>query len=268
MKKNLLGLPITIEKYEGIVERICCFAKRRQSSYCCVANVHMLIEAQRSRSLHTAITNADVVTADGMPLVKSLKLLYGITQDRIAGMDLLPDLLRQCNEMKIAVYFYGSTPAIIQKTNETVKNCYPGIIIAGSYSPPFRDLTKEEENEVINNINESKAQLIFVALGCPKQEKWMAAMKGRLQASMIGIGGALPVFLGVQKRAPKWMQKNCLEWLFRFKEEPRRLFKRYAITNSVFIFLLIKNWILLKFNPKARRQLDSQSNNEADRLFI
>jgi N-acetylglucosaminyldiphosphoundecaprenol N-acetyl-beta-D-mannosaminyltransferase len=136
--------------------------------------------------------------------------------------------------------------------NQTLKafceNHYPVLKLVGLYSPPFRALTKEEE--VILNINASGAGFVFVALGCPKQEKWMAAMKGRINACMVGIGGALPVMIGMQKRAPVWMQKASLEWLYRLIQEPQRLFKRYAVTNTMFIVLLFTQWLKLKFSKK------------------
>ena len=135
---------------------------------------------------------------------------------------------------------------MLAKTHDSLKQKYPHLSIAGFYSPPFRQLTNIEEEEICNKINSSNPNLIFVVLGCPKQERWMASMKGKLNAVMIGIGGALPVFVGMQKRAPKWMQDYGLEWLFRFIQEPKRLWKRYMVTNSLFLYLIIK----AKFNIK------------------
>jgi N-acetylglucosaminyldiphosphoundecaprenol N-acetyl-beta-D-mannosaminyltransferase len=114
------------------------------------------------------------------------------------------------------------------------------------YSPPFRKLTKAEDEEVVKKINSSGAALVYVVLGCPKQEKWMASMKGRIHAEMVGIGGALHVMIGLQKRAPMWMQKAGLEWFFRFSQEPKRLFKRYAVTNTRFLIMLTKELLKRK----------------------
>jgi N-acetylglucosaminyldiphosphoundecaprenol N-acetyl-beta-D-mannosaminyltransferase len=127
---------------------------------------------------------------------------------------------------------------------------YPNLHIRGLYSPPFRALTPEEEERTIERINSSGAKLLFVVLGCPKQEQWMASMAGRINAVMIGIGGALPVLIGMQKRAPKWMQRAGLEWLFRLLQEPRRLFKRYFVTNSVFLYLLSRELVTRTFTKK------------------
>ena len=259
MKKKLLSLFVTTGSYQQFVDRIYKLAARKKSSYVCVANVHMLIEAHKDAAFAKAVNNADIVTPDGMPLAKSFKLLYGIKQPRVAGMDLLPDLLTGAVENKLPVYFYGSTDNVLLKTIEFTKNNYPELNVAGIYSPPFRALTTGEEEEIVQKINNTGAKIVFVALGCPKQENWMASMKGRINACMIGIGGALPVVVGMQKRAPMWMQKLCLEWLFRLMQEPQRLFKRYAVTNMSFLYLLLKSWVGAKLKLKsyvARQEAD------------
>jgi N-acetylglucosaminyldiphosphoundecaprenol N-acetyl-beta-D-mannosaminyltransferase len=148
--------------------------------------------------------------------------------------------------MQLGVYFYGGTPELQTSTEDFVSRQYPNIKNKHFESPPFRALTEQEEIECINRINASGAHLVFVALGCPKQEKWMAHMKGKINACMVGIGGALPVLVGMQKRAPKFMQKYGLEWLYRLVQEPRRLFKRYLYTNSLFVLLLLKQFFAVK----------------------
>jgi N-acetylglucosaminyldiphosphoundecaprenol N-acetyl-beta-D-mannosaminyltransferase len=203
----------------------------------------MNIEAHWDTKFASMVNGADLVTPDGMPLAKAMKLLYGIKQERVAGMDLLPDLLLKAQEEQLGVFFYGGTDEMLQHTKEYILKLYPQLSKHEYLSPPFRLLTEEEEAGIIAKINNSGAHLVFVALGCPKQEKWMASMKGKINSCMIGIGGALPVMIGMQKRAPKWMQKMSLEWVFRLYQEPKRLFKRYLITNSLFIILLIKDLI-------------------------
>lgn len=200
----------------------------------------MCIEAHDNKDFADVVNNADLVTPDGMPLAKAMKWLYGIEQERVAGMDLLPDLLREAEENNLNVYFYGGSEQMQEQAKKFVKAQYPALNAVGFHSPPFRPLTAQEEEDVVKSINASDAHLVFVALGCPKQEKWMAAMKGRVQACMVGIGGALPVLIGEQKRAPVWMQRSSLEWLYRLSQEPQRLFKRYAYTNTKFIYLLLK----------------------------
>ena len=239
-KKRIINIDITIGPYKSFLEAIVKLAYSKQSSYICVANVHMLVEAYKDKAFEAVVNNADIATPDGMPIAKSFIPLYSINQNRVAGMSLLPHLLEECQKSGMGAYFYGGTQSMLDTTREYCSATYPGLKIAGLYSPPFRPLTPDEEEEIARNINNSGASIVFVALGCPKQEKWMASMKGRVNACMVGIGGALPVMVGLQKRAPKWMQKASLEWLYRLGQEPGRLFKRYAVTNSIFAFLLLK----------------------------
>jgi len=242
-KINLLGMKVNAGPYTEFVSAIVKSTEVKKSLYTCVANVHMLIEAYKDRKFAGIISNADIITPDGKPLTWALKILHGIKQERVAGMDLLPDLLKEAERKKIPVYFYGGQQNILDKTRQYLRRKYPQLLIAGLYSPPFRKLSLTEDEEIVRNINYSGAKLVFVILGCPKQEKWMASMKGRINAVMIGMGGALPVMIGAIKRAPDWMQKSGFEWLYRLMQEPGRLFKRYAVTNSLFIYLLSKAYL-------------------------
>lgn len=243
MRLQLLSLEMNTGPYQNFVDEICLLAQIPLSSYVCVANAHMVVEAHRSPAFAQVVNNANLVTPDGMPLCKSIHLLYGQKQDRVAGMDLLPDLLVKAEQKHLSVFFYGGSRQMMEQTAAYISKHYPALKLAGLYSPPYRELTPDEEDAAVNMINNSGASLVFVALGCPKQEKWMAAMQGRVQSCMVGIGGALPVMLGLQKRAPKWMQRASLEWLYRLSQEPRRLFKRYAITNNIFLWMLLKQWM-------------------------
>ena len=250
--QQTIGLDITLGSYPKLLERIVVLAKDNYSSNVCIANVHMLVEAHNNDAFRSDINKAEVITADGKPLTWALRLLYGIKQDRVAGMDLLPDLLKQAMVNKLPVYFYGGTESLLEKTKNYMALHYPDLRIAGMTSPPFREITAAEEEEAVQMINKSGARMVFVILGCPKQEKWMARMKKRINAVMIGVGGALPVMLGIQKRAPKWMQDAGLEWLFRLFQEPRRLFKRYAYTNTLFIWLLCREYFRIKVFRKSQ----------------
>lgn len=242
----LKNFPVSIAKYSQFIDHIIKIADKRKSAMVCVANVHMFVEAQQSKDFLNIVNNADLVTPDGKPLTWALRILYGIKQDRVAGMDLLPDLLKRMEEQNLSVYFYGGTQQMLDTTKLFVQQKYPNLKVAGSFSPPFRTITKEEEVQIISNINHSEPHVVFVILGCPKQEKWMYAAKEKIHAVMIGVGGALPVMVGLQKRAPLWMQNAGLEWLYRLIQEPGRLFKRYAITNSIFIWVILKEFIRLK----------------------
>lgn len=252
MTLEIISMSILNASFINFIDRIHKLAHKKQSSYICIANVHMTIEAHHDPSFAEVVNNADLVTPDGMPLVWALRLLYGIKQERVAGMDLLPELLKAAGAENLTVYFYGGTEEMMRQTERFVQIHYPQLKNVSFESPPFRPLSIQEEEECIDRINASGANLVLVALGCPKQEKWMARMKGKINACMVGIGGALPVLVGMQKRAPKWMQNAGLEWLFRLLQEPQRLFKRYFVTNSLFILLLMKQYLEIKLFRKQK----------------
>ena len=239
-KRRIISINVSYGTYKQFVSAIIHQAIQRISCYVCLANVHMIIEAYRSLFFKNVVNRAFLVAPDGMPVAKSFRLIHRQSQERVDGMSLLPALLAEAEKHQLKVYFYGGTPAMLAKTAEYVNMTHPNLYVGGIYSPPFRELTAIEMDEIAENISVSGAHIIFVILGCPKQEKWMHAMQGKIDAIMIGVGGALPVLIGTQKRAPAWMQANSLEWLYRLKQEPRRLFLRYLKTNHLFFYLLVK----------------------------
>ena len=238
--QKIIKLNLSLGSFQDFVNNIVALGQRRQSSYVCVANVHSCIETYQDTTFAQVVNQADIVTPDGMPLIKAMSLLYGIKQDKVSGPDLMPALLLESEKQGLKVYFYGSTDDVLGKLKDFCQSNYPNLSIAGMYSPPFRVSTGAEKQTEIQHINESGANIVLVALGCPKQERWMAGMKGKINAVMVGVGGAFPMLVGVQKRAPLWMQRNSLEWFYRLAQEPRRLFKRYFITNNLFMLLIIK----------------------------
>jgi N-acetylglucosaminyldiphosphoundecaprenol N-acetyl-beta-D-mannosaminyltransferase len=250
-KKRVISINISIGKYNEFLNEIIKLAKEKKSNYICVANVHMTVEAYNDKKFQDIVNSAIITTPDGMPIAKAIKIFYNIEQDRVAGMDLFPDLLKEAEKHNLKIFLYGSTDEILNKIKEKAKNLYPNLEIIGFYSPPFRELTEEEKKAIINYINSLEPNIVFVSLGCPKQEKWMAEMYGKINALMIGVGGAFLTFAGTQKRAPKWMQDLSLEWLYRLFQEPKRLFKRYAYTNTKFLYLFTKE--LLKQKLKTNK---------------
>lgn len=216
-------------------------AVSKKSAYVCVSNVHMVVEATKDAAFTPILQNADLAVLDGMPLVWSMKLLNGIKAERIAGMHLMDGILQEARVNKdLAIYLYGSKTAVLKTAKQYILNNYRNVKIVGYHAPPYIALTASEELKVIEKINSTGANLIFVALGCPKQEKWMANMKGKIPAVMVGIGIALEVLTRQQARTPLWMEASGLEWFFRLLKEPRRLFKRYLITNSYYLLLFLK----------------------------
>lgn len=214
---------------------------RSQHSYVCFMNVHMLVEANRNKEFLEIINGANMVCPDGLPIAKSIGWFYAIKQEQIAGPDTLPNLLKAASNLNKRVFILGSTENVIKKFHLRMTREYPGATLAGFKCPPFRILTEEEDELLVENINSSNADMIFVALGCPKQEKWMASHRDRVNGCMFGLGYAIPVFAGVENRAPRWMIDHGLEWLFRLSSDPRRLFIRYISTNLIFFKLFTKS---------------------------
>jgi N-acetylglucosaminyldiphosphoundecaprenol N-acetyl-beta-D-mannosaminyltransferase len=245
-RKRIVSLDLSVLTYQEALNKVVELGKSRTTSYACFSNVHMTIEANKSQGFQKIVNQSTFAFADGMPLVFALRMLYGIRQDRIAGMDFMGDLFPLCETNGLSIFLYGSTPQILTSLSEYVHCSFPLLKIAGTISPPFRPLTKEENEATIDQINSSGANLVFVGLGCPKQEAWMAKNSNQINACLLGVGGAFEIYAGLTKRAPKWMQQVGLEWLYRLLQEPKRLFKRYALTNSKFIYLLMKQFIFKK----------------------
>jgi N-acetylglucosaminyldiphosphoundecaprenol N-acetyl-beta-D-mannosaminyltransferase len=237
-RRTIISLDISILDYNTALLQIIEMAKDRKNAYACFANVHMVIEAYENQAFAKQVNSATLVLADGMPLVKTLKFFYGLNQQRVAGMDMLPDLLKLADANRLKVFFFGTTPELLENIGFKIKNEFPNAKIAGLFSPPF-DKPLDDES-YIKMINDSGAQLVFVSLGCPKQEKWMATHSKKINAILLGVGGAFPVFAETVQRAPRFMRNIGLEWLFRLYQEPTRLFKRYLKTNSLFIWLVLK----------------------------
>lgn len=242
-KLKIISLSVHHASFRESLELVTEWALKKRSSYICFANVHMIIEAYSDQSFLEKVNAADLVLADGKPVAIACRILRHKKQERISGMDFTPEILEKANKNKLSVFVYGSTAGVHNAIKEKINFNYPDISLAGFISPPFRQLKANEIINDIHKINRSGAHIVLVALGCPKQENWMAENSKKINAVLLGIGGALPVFAGVQKRAPSWMQNMALEWLYRLMQQPGRLFKRYVYTNSLFLFLLSRDWI-------------------------
>ncbi len=246
MKKvKVLDSLINVGTFKEFLKEVFSISEKEDSSYVCVCNVHMLLEAKNNVEFGNILKNADLILPDGMPVAKALSWKYNTFQERVSGMDFLPLLIKECENNKKSIYFYGSTDEALDSIKKRIYSEYPSLEIK-IYSPPFRLLSEKEEQERIKEINQFNPDFVFVALGCPKQEKWMAKHKGKINSCMIGLGGAFPVYAGLQTRAPKWMCDNSLEWLYRLKLEPRRLFGRYFRTNIKFIYYICIDLIYKK----------------------
>ncbi len=238
-KKQLLSLNVSIGSYQALLQEMIALGKQKTGGYVCFANVHMTIECFNNKKLRKSVNEACIVTADGVPIAKAISWIYKINQDRVAGMDIMPDIISECESQQLSVFLFGSTEDILQKIKTKAKTRYPNLKIAGSLSPPFADFTEEQNNVFIEKINSSNADLVLVCLGCPKQEIWMNEHYSNINAGLLGLGAAFSIFAEVSKRAPGWMQKNGLEWLWRLSQNPLRLFKRYLITNTMFLVKIL-----------------------------
>jgi N-acetylglucosaminyldiphosphoundecaprenol N-acetyl-beta-D-mannosaminyltransferase len=251
-KVQLFKTLVSTGRYQDYVEQIIRLAATSTSSYVCFANVHMLMEAYQQPGFNLVVNEADIVAPDGQPLTILMRQHYGIDQQRACGMDMFTDILKAAEQHQVSVFFYGSTPEVLATVISKAQQEFPLLEIAGSYSPPFRSLTPEEDREVVNVIKASKAQLLFVSLGCPKQENWMFEHRGQIEACMLGLGQAFLVYAGQEKRLPPWARDLSLEWLYRLYLEPKRLWKRYLTTNSMFLYQASKSILMHKLSNNRK----------------
>jgi N-acetylglucosaminyldiphosphoundecaprenol N-acetyl-beta-D-mannosaminyltransferase len=251
--RRVIGSPLTALPFDAQMEVIVGWAQQRLSKIVCVANAHMLVEAHWNPDFAEVLERADIVTSDGMPLVWMMKLLGVRNQQRVAGMDILMALCRLSTQQNLKVYFLGCQQSVLDRMKARLDVDFPNLAIAGMEPLPFRPMTSEEEDDVLDRIEASGAHLVFVSLGCPKQEKWMAQHRGRVHAVTIGLGGAFPVYGGIKKWAPRWVREAGLEWAYRLMQEPRRLAKRYGQTNQAFVWLAFKQLVQVGLDNVLRR---------------
>jgi len=239
-KQVVLDSGISTGSFDDFVDNILQLGAARNSAYVCCANVHMVVEAHRDMSFRRVLDEANLVTPDGGPVASVAGWLSGQPQERVAGMDLLPALLAEAARRGQSVYFYGTTDDVLQAIVDRAKRELPHLRLVGTCAPPFRTLTPEEEEAHVAAINAVDPDLLFVALGCPRQERWMAAHRGKIKACMLGVGQAFLVYAGMEQRLPVWARRLWLEWAYRLWLEPRRLWRRYLITNSRFLYLMAR----------------------------
>ncbi len=233
---SVLSVHIDAVGWSDAVDRLVAWGRTRKSRYVTICNVHVVVSASRDVAYRDVINSSDLATPDGAPVAWMLRRLGFVNQPRISGPDLMAVLCERCATGGIPVYFYGSTEGTLAALAKRLRIVFPGLGIAGMESPPFRPLSVEEDAASVERINASGAGIVFVGLGCPKQECWMAEHRGRVNAVMIGVGAAFDFHAGTIRRAPQWMQNTGLEWLHRLCSEPRRLWRRYLVTNTLFVF--------------------------------
>ena len=242
--ETVLGTPIDSLDWDDAVDRIRTWASARESRCVCIVNAHSVVTATQDPAFAAVLRSADMATPDGAPVAWMLRRLGRSDQARINGPDLM---WRYCGDAAARgepVFLYGGAPDTLPLLRGRLLAAFPSLQIAGMVSPPFRALTTEEDGADVERINTSGAGTVWVSLGCPKQEHWMAAHRGRVHAVMVGVGAAFDYHAGTLKRAPPWMQHRGLEWLYRLCTEPRRLWRRYLVTNSLFVWGAVRQLVV------------------------
>ncbi len=239
-RANILGVGVNAINMDQALATIECWIARHEAKYVCITNIHGVIESQRDHNLRRIHNSAGLVTPDGMPLVWLSRLRGFKHVERVYGPDLMLALCARSVEMGYRHFFYGGDKHVPDRLAANLRRRFPGLRIAGAYSPPFRPMTDEEDEGIVKLINNARTDIVWVGLSTPKQEHWMAKHAGRLKACvLIGVGAAFDFHAGIKKQAPRWMQRHGLEWLFRLATEPRRLWRRYAANIPSFLWLCL-----------------------------
>lgn len=244
---NVLGVGISAIDYEIAKQTISDWIETDEHHYVTVTGVHGVMESQRDPALKQIHNEAGLVTPDGMPMVWMCRNAGQKETQRVYGPELMLRVCEMSVEKNYTHFLYGGAEGVADELADALRERFPGIQIVGTYCPPFRPLTEAEDEEVIQQINDSGAHLVWVGLSTPKQERWMAAHAGKLNANaMLGVGAAFDFHTGKVKQAPAWMQRSGLEWFFRLTQEPKRLWKRYLTNNPLFIFYVLLSKLRLK----------------------
>ena len=250
---NILGvgaMPLDLDKAVAMLEQ---WRIERRREYVCLISVHGLVVAQRDPTIRSALNHCGLAAEDGMPLVWWSRLTGFSQARRVCGSDLLDEVCASGVSRKYRHYFYGASPRVLELLVDRLQRRHPGMIVAGYRSPPFRPLTLAEQADDIAAINEARPDFVWVGLGMPKQERWMVEHLGKIDATaLLGVGAAFDFHAGTKPRAPIWMQRSGLEWLFRLLTEPRRLAHRYVIDNALFIAYTLRQITTGKVQERHR----------------
>lgn len=237
---NILGVNVSAINMQDALDVIDGWVKNHDHQYVTITGVHGVMESQRDPAIRDMHNRAGLVTPDGMPLVWISHRRGFHSVDRVYGPDLMLEICRVSAETGYRHFFYGGGDGVADLLVARLRERFPHLEVAGTYTPPFRPLTEAEDADIVRRINESRADIVWVGLSTPKQEKWMSSHLGRIDAAvMIGVGAAFDFHAGLKQQAPRWMQRRGLEWLFRLVSEPRRLGRRYLINNPSFIILVL-----------------------------
>jgi len=246
-KVDIFGIHYSVTDYERAADAIVSHAEEHRSFAVSALAVHGLIEGYKNPVLREKIERIDLIVPDGQPVKWAMNFFYHTRlKDRVYGPTLTLKVLERANEKGLNVFLYGSKEDTLNRLSAFINRTFPNVRIVGIHPDRFRAATPEEDAEDIAKINQSQAHIVLVGRGCPRQEVWVSDHLGKVNAAMMAVGAAFDFHAGVMRQAPPWMQKRGLEWLFRLCTEPRRLWKRYLVTNTIFIYLFIKKALGLK----------------------
>lgn len=249
-RTNILGVGVSAIDMAQAVAQIACWIEEGARVYVVVACVNDIMHAHRDPALRRMTNAAGMVTPDGMPLVFLSRWLGHAHVDRVYGPDLMLAASAMLAGRGCRAFYYGGAEGVAERLAEVMEARFPGLRTAGVYAPPFRALTPEEDAAIVAHINAAQPDVVWVALGCPKQTIWMAEHRDRLNAPvLIGVGAAFDFHTGRIPQAPRWMQRHALEWLFRLTTEPRRLWRRYLIHNPLFVWYVALQLVGLRRIP-------------------
>jgi len=243
---KIVSLRVNVVNHESAIRQIHELVEKQMGGYVCFSTVHMIMESHDNPEYGGRVNAADLIIPDGMPLVWMQKLQGTKGAARVRANDLMTMLCAYAEKNDMSVGFYGGKQTVIDAILERAKRDFPNLKIAYAYSPPFRPLTDAEDSEITAEINQKKPDILFMGLGCPKQENWMSAHRDKLTAVMLGVGASFDFFAGNVRESPDWIGRLGLEWLFRLTQEPRRLWRRYLILNPRFMRLATRQLLRSK----------------------
>jgi N-acetylglucosaminyldiphosphoundecaprenol N-acetyl-beta-D-mannosaminyltransferase len=232
---GVIGSAIDVLGWDEAIERLGAWSREHSSRVVCICNAHSLVTARQDPAFAQVLREAEMCTPDGAPVAWMLRRLGHAGQARINGPDLMGRYCAWAAGRGESIYLYGGSEETLALLQQRLHAAFPALRVAGAYSPPFRALSEAEDAAAVAAINASGAGTVWVSLGCPKQELWMQAHRGRVRAVMLGVGAAFDYHAGTIRRAPPWAQRAGLEWLHRLLSEPRRLWRRYLVTNTLFV---------------------------------
>lgn len=251
-KYDLFGVKVSATTYDEAEEMILEAARRRVPAVVSLHAVHAVVTAAGDPRLRDKVNAFQIVATDGQPVRWALNLLYGTgLRDRVYGPELTLRLCRRAAKEGVPVYLYGSSPETIERLQQNLVARYPGLQIAGAEAPPFRPLTLEEDAAVVQRINQTGAGIVFLGLGCPKQDHFAYDHRDRIEAVQVCVGAAFDFHAGTKRMAPGWLQRHGLEWLYRLGQEPGRLWRRYLVTNSLFVAKLVRAFLRPRPQPET-----------------